>query len=233
MNANIIEKTRRIIQDLPDATIALVDEQGFPFASTISPIKTDGIYAAYFATGMKSHKARCIQASGKASVCFHKGGDNVTLVGTAALLTDAQLRYDLWDDSFLAYFSEGRDDPNYVILAFTTERVTLWVEGESTDFTIDAALRVQSRCGLLCDGCDYREPCGCGRCIETMGHPFHGECPVAVCCQEKGFAHCGECCEMPCEKLNEYSCLDPEHGDKPAGARLSMLKDWTRRAVRA
>ena len=51
-------------------------------------------------------------------------------------------------------------------------------------------------------------------CIGTNGHPFHGECPVAVCCQNKGFVHCGECPDIPCELLTQYSC-DPEHGDTP------------------
>ena len=38
---------------------------------------------------------------------------------------------------------------------------------------------IDSRCGLHCTGCEYKETCGCGGCIETNGHPFHGECPVA------------------------------------------------------
>lgn len=49
---------------------------------------------------------------------------------------------------------------------------------------------IDSRCGLHCTTCTYKEPCGCGGCIETNGHPFHGACPVAQCCQEKGFYHC-------------------------------------------
>ena len=56
---------------------------------------------------------------------------------------------------------------------------------------------IDSRCGLHCTTCTYKEPCGCGGCIETNGHPFHGACPVAQCCQEKGFYHCGECPELP------------------------------------
>ena len=56
---------------------------------------------------------------------------------------------------------------------------------------------VDSRCGLHCTGCEYKETCGCNGCIETNGHPFHGECPVAVCCQDKGFLHCGECSDIP------------------------------------
>lgn len=48
---------------------------------------------------------------------------------------------------------------------------------------------------------------------------FHGECPVAICCQNKGIIHCGKCADFPCELLMKYSC-DPEHGDTPHGARI-------------
>ena len=84
---------------------------------------------------------------------------------------------------------------------------------------------VDSRCGLHCTGCEYKETCGCGGCIETNGHPFHGECPVAVCCQDKGIAHCGECPDIPCELLTQYSC-NPEHGDTPWGARIEQCRRW-------
>ena len=67
--------------------------------------------------------------------------------------------------------------------------------------------RIDSRCGLHCTGCEYIASCGCQGCMETQGHPFHGECPVAVCCQEKGFVHCGECPAIPCALLQQYSNL--------------------------
>ena len=86
---------------------------------------------------------------------------------------------------------------------------------------------VDSRCGLHCTGCEYKETCGCNGCIETNGHPFHGECPVAVCCQDKGFLHCGECPDIPCELLTQYSC-DPEHGDTPHGARIAQCIRWAK-----
>lgn len=90
---------------------------------------------------------------------------------------------------------------------------------------LEAIHRIDSRCGLHCTGCEYKETCGCGGCIETNGHPFHGECPVAVCCQDKGIVHCGECADFPCELLMQYSC-DPEHGDTPQGARIEQCKRW-------
>lgn len=84
---------------------------------------------------------------------------------------------------------------------------------------------IDSRCGLHCTGCTYKDTCGCGGRIETNGHPFHGECPIAICCQNKGIVHCGECPQIPCDLLTQYSC-DKEHGDTPQGARIKQCIYW-------
>lgn len=85
---------------------------------------------------------------------------------------------------------------------------------------------VESRCGLICSTCSFKESHGCGGCVETMGNPFHGQCRIAVCCQDKGLSHCGECDVIPCQDLYRYSYLDPEHGDKPQGARVTVCRKW-------
>jgi len=87
-------------------------------------------------------------------------------------------------------------------------------------------IMVDSCCGLHCTSCQWKESHGCGGCIETKGHPFHGECTIAICCQNKGFNHCGECDMIPCNKLYAYFYLDPEHGDKPQGARIQVCRSW-------
>lgn len=86
-------------------------------------------------------------------------------------------------------------------------------------------MKIDSRCGLFCTGCEWKASSGCGGCIETNGHPFHGECPIALCCQERELKHCGECGEIPCEQLTAYSC-DPEHGDDPPGKRIEICRGW-------
>ena len=86
---------------------------------------------------------------------------------------------------------------------------------------------IDTRCGLNCAECGYREKMNCGGCIATMGQPFHGICPVAQCCQEKELVHCGQCGEFPCELLKQYSC-DPEHGDNPPGARIEVCRRWAK-----
>ena len=52
---------------------------------------------------------------------------------------------------------------------------------------------------------------------------FWGKCDKAICCIEKELEHCGECSDMPCQKLRDLFD-DPEHGDH--GARLHNLKNW-------
>ena len=84
---------------------------------------------------------------------------------------------------------------------------------------------IDTRCGLCCETCEYREKFNCQGCIATQGHPFHGECPVAICCQQKGLCHCGQCSELPCGLLTQYS-NDPVHGDTPAGARIEVCRRW-------
>lgn len=91
---------------------------------------------------------------------------------------------------------------------------------------------IDSRCGLHCTGCSFKDSHACGGCIETNGRPFHGECPVAVCAQNKVVAHCGECPDIPCALLTEYSC-DSEHGDTPKGARIEQCKRWAKEGADA
>ncbi len=80
----------------------------------------------------------------------------------------------------------------------------------------------ESRCGILCAGCPYRESMGCQGCanIET---PFWGSCPIKACCEGKKHAHCGQCPTFPCQQLTAYA-YDPEQGDN--GLRLEQCRKW-------
>lgn len=82
---------------------------------------------------------------------------------------------------------------------------------------------IESRCGLLCGECGYREQTGCPGCVQ-MEKPFWSErCPVKSCCEGKKLAHCGICDAFPCELLQSFA-FDPEQGD--AGRRIDQCRDW-------
>jgi len=82
---------------------------------------------------------------------------------------------------------------------------------------------IESRCGLLCSKCEYREKMHCKGCI-AITKPFWGEsCPVKECCEEKKQEHCGLCSDFPCDLLTQFS-YDKEQGDN--GRRIEQCKAW-------
>ena len=82
---------------------------------------------------------------------------------------------------------------------------------------------IESRCGLLCSECEYREQMNCAGCV-NIAKPFWGECcPVKSCCESKGNEHCGECPDFPCEKLQQFA-YDKEQGDD--GKRIEQCRMW-------
>ncbi|HGH0496679.1 TPA: DUF3795 domain-containing protein [Clostridioides difficile] len=83
---------------------------------------------------------------------------------------------------------------------------------------------IESRCGILCYECGYKEKVNCKGCTE-IEKPFWGEqCPVKSCCEDKNLTHCGLCDTFPCEMLNQFA-YDKEQGDD--GKRISQCKKWS------
>lgn len=78
-------------------------------------------------------------------------------------------------------------------------------------------------CGTYCGVCEWKEKVGCKGCKASNGDMFWGECDKAKCCIAKGYEHCGQCAEMPCDKL-KMLFEDSEHGDK--GVRIQNLQNW-------
>ena len=226
MNSNLFEKANHIIKSCDAAYFGVIDENGYPNVSTVSTIRPDSMFEAYFATGLNANKTKRIRRDKLSSVCYRSEGNNVTLVGEAEILTDQETKDMCWQPWFINHFPQGKTDPNYCIIKFTAKRISLWIDAEGAEFTIEELLKVQSRCGLLCHWCSYRESHKCKGCVESNGHPFHGECPAAICCQNKGYSNCGQCGDIPCDLLRKYSYDDPEHGDKPGGARIAVCRAW-------
>lgn len=82
---------------------------------------------------------------------------------------------------------------------------------------------VESRCGIVCSECEYKESMGCGGCT-NITKPFWGDaCPVKSCAEGKCHAHCGECSEFACDLLNQFA-YDKEQGDD--GKRIKQCEKW-------
>lgn len=82
---------------------------------------------------------------------------------------------------------------------------------------------VESRCGLLCSECAYREQMNCPGCIH-IAKPFWAEsCPVKDCCEGKKLTHCGVCEAFPCALLHKFA-YEMEQSDN--GRRIEQCRLW-------
>lgn len=50
------------------------------------------------------------------------------MTGTVKILTDKEIRHDLWKDFMVYYFQKGPDDPDYCILRFESAEAKLWID---------------------------------------------------------------------------------------------------------
>lgn len=81
---------------------------------------------------------------------------------------------------------------------------------------------IESRCGIKCSECEFREKMGCKGCI-NIEQPFWGSCQIKKSCEEKKHENCGQCEQFPCKSLIDYA-YDEEQGDN--GKRIEQCKKW-------
>ncbi len=133
MNQEIIARAGEIVGKNTGegsyCVLALIDLDGYPTASTISASKADGINWITFCTGLGGTRTNRINKCNRASVCFNAGDYNITLVGTIEILTDPNVKKEMWYGGLANHFS-GPEDPNYCVLRFKTQRYNLLVDWE-------------------------------------------------------------------------------------------------------
>jgi general stress protein 26 len=146
MNQEIIFKAGKMIEDNIGmgtyCVLSLLDFDGYPTTSTITASKADGINWITFCTGIGSPKAKRISKSNRASICFNADDYNITLVGTIEILTDPDIKKDMWYDGLINHFS-GADDPNYCVLRFQTERYNLLIDWKEVKGSIKKGVTKQ------------------------------------------------------------------------------------------
>ena len=108
------------------ATIAVIDEDGYPTASTYVIAKSEGIEWLTFCTSLSRDIVKRITKCNRASICVNSADFNITLVGTFEVLTDPDTKKDMWFPPMKNHWS-GSDDPEYCVLRFNTKRFNLFI----------------------------------------------------------------------------------------------------------
>ncbi|MCL2593771.1 MAG: pyridoxamine 5'-phosphate oxidase family protein [Defluviitaleaceae bacterium] len=112
--------------------VSLIDEEGFPTMSTITPSKCDGINWITFGTYLSHNRAKRTLANKNASVCFDSNAYCVNLVGEMEVITSPDVKQDMWYDGLYGFFT-GPDDPEYCVLKFTTKRYKYFNTADETE----------------------------------------------------------------------------------------------------
>ena len=83
----------------------------------------------WMATGNDSLKTKDVRLNPKAGLCYSENGNSVALTGEVEVITDAEIKKELWQEWFIAHFPLGPADPNYVLLKFKGQKATIWIDG--------------------------------------------------------------------------------------------------------
>ena len=135
MNQEMIARAEELINSKAEyktgdmegyAALSLIDENGYPSATTFCITRADGIKWLTFNTATDRPYAERISKNNKACVCINSSAYTINLVGTAEALTDPETRKENWLPIMDGgpHWS-GPDDPTLLILRFTTERYTI------------------------------------------------------------------------------------------------------------
>ena len=144
MNRKVITRASELINSMAEyklggmegyAALSLIDEKGYPSATTFCITKADGIKWLTFNTAMDRPYAARIAKNKKACVCINSSTYTINLVGTVEACTDMETKKENWFPFFDdAGHWTGVDDPNLLILRFTTERYTIQFTDDPNDY---------------------------------------------------------------------------------------------------
>lgn len=116
-----------------------VGEDGFPNTKAmLQPRKRNGIYEFYFTTNTSSQKVKSFRKNPKACIyfCDKRFYRGVMLKGKIEVLEDQDAKDMIWQDQDIIYYKEGRTDPDYCVLRFTTISLRYYSNFKSEDIDI-------------------------------------------------------------------------------------------------
>ena len=130
MNEQMIQKAIEIIQEQCGVggycALTLMDTDDRPNTTTITPSKADGLNWITFCTGYGTRTER-IQFRPDACVCFNSPEYHISLKGKMEIITDPEVKKEMWYAGLKNHFS-GPEDSGYVVLKFTADSYTLFID---------------------------------------------------------------------------------------------------------
>lgn len=132
-NETLIQKAAEIIQSQCTengyCALTLMDTDGRPTTTTITPSKAEGIEWITFCTGFGTRTER-IRLCKDACVCFNSPTYHISLKGSMEVITDSDVKREMWYAGMGNHF-DSPEDPGYVVLKFVADSYNLFIDWQS------------------------------------------------------------------------------------------------------
>jgi general stress protein 26 len=140
MMKNPRETIGNLIEKQPVSFISSVDENGFPNTKAmLPPVKREGIKTFYWHTNSPSMRIKHYKSNPKACIYFYdkRFFRGVMLKGKMEILTDKEIKKEIWNDEISKYYTGGQDGGDFIIIKFTAENGRYYSNFSSEDFKIE------------------------------------------------------------------------------------------------
>ncbi|WP_420149492.1 pyridoxamine 5'-phosphate oxidase family protein [Spirosoma sp.] len=128
-----LEKVLDIIEDVRIAMMTTVDGQGNLVSRPMAALQVDENGTVWFFTKRSSPKVDQIDSENRVNLSFASvsDADYVSVSGRAQELDDRAKVNELWNPQAKAWFPEGKDDPELVLLKVHIDMAEYWSASDS------------------------------------------------------------------------------------------------------
>lgn len=140
-----MEKAVSIIKNSKAAYLATIDSEGKPEIRALLNLtnpkkykKLDGkaliqdgeTLTMYFTTNTSSNKVKRIRNNPNVALyfCNPASFEGICASGTIEEVTDEELKESFWQRGWTIYYPEGKTDPDYALLKFTSSKLEGWYD---------------------------------------------------------------------------------------------------------
>jgi general stress protein 26 len=124
--AEAINKIARdFAKSYPTSHLATIEDNK-PQIRVMHCPRIDDDLTVWYTTSAASDKVRQITANPEVALEFYDGGKMLKITGKAVVLHDQATKNELWQDDWIRYFKNGKDDPDYCLIKIRPVTAVFW-----------------------------------------------------------------------------------------------------------
>lgn len=136
-----LKKIEKLISKEKVSFIGSLDEDGYPnVKAMLKPRKRISLKEFYFSTNTSSMRVKQYASNHHACIYFYHKGlikyEGVMLKGQMEVLTNQDIKDELWEKGDTLFYKKGVKDPDYCILKFTAQSGRYYCDLQTENFEI-------------------------------------------------------------------------------------------------